>query len=359
MKCASYGREARVHLRIDHSCRGIAGIPPAACCGSQYNWVMKLYRLFSPQYYHDHHPSFKARWTFFQRVIQHQREAEIQIFSKELADTCPCCSYPVFDPEGRRVHQCLICGWPFYTDHSTVTGKIELKNAQRTFEQDMVARSLTPIQPWLGWDTPVDLELHQVLAAVFDRMVGERDYELLNHLLEFCHQLLSYKAFRRDVGTQLWESHKEELEAKKIEQYEFKEPEVERTFFNYVNADHWNYLKYFLNPYHCVRIGLSGLQILGKADVLAVDELLTEDRRYFAFNLESGDPLYPAENEFETIYLHDFTGKELGRLPDGPAQQVRRLLDLGASVYFAVGEVLYQQGLLSVTVVIAYEGKAG
>ena len=64
-----------------------------------------------------------------------------------------------------------------------MTGKIELQNAQRAFEQEMIAHSLTPIQPWLGWDTPNDLRLHQILAAVFDRMVGERDYELLNHLL--------------------------------------------------------------------------------------------------------------------------------------------------------------------------------
>ena len=334
-------------------------LPRLFRCEYRYNWDMKLYRLFSPQYFHDHHPSFNARWSFFQRVIQHQREAEIQVFSKELAETCPCCSYPVFDPEGRRMHQCLICGWPFYTDHTTVTGKIELQNAQRAFEQDLVAHTLTPIQPWLGWDTPTDLQLHQVLAAVFDRMVGERDYELLNHLLEFCHQLLSYKAFRRDVGTQLWESHRDELEAKRIEQYEFKEDEVERTFFHYVNADHWTYLNYFLNPFHCVRIGFNGLHILGKTQVLEVDELLTEDRRYFAFNLESGDPLYPTVNEFDHIYLHDFTGKELGRLPDVPSAQVKTLLDQDASVYLSVGETEYDHGLLTVTVVIAYDGAYG
>ena len=320
---------------------------------------MKLYRLFSPQYYHDHHPSFEARWHFFQRVLEYQRTAEIQVFSKELAETCPCCSYPVFDPDGRRVHQCLICGWPFYTDHASVTGKIELQAAQRAFEQDMVAHSLTPIQPWLGWDTPVDLRLHQVLATIFDRMVGERDYELLNHLLEFCHQLLSYKAFRRDVGTQLWESHHHDLEAKQIEQFEFKEAEVEKTFFHYIQADHWTYLKYFLNPYHCVRIGLSGLQILGKTQVLEVDELLTEDRHYFAFNLEHGDPLYPAVNEYGLMYLHDFIGMELGRMPDQPAAQILSLQERGASVYLAVGDVHYQHGSLEVTVVIAYEEKQG
>lgn len=283
----------------------------------------------------------------------------MQVFSKELADTCPCCSYPVFDPEGRRVHQCLICGWPFFTDHHTVTGKIELQAAQRAFEQDMVAQVLTPIQPWLGWDTPVDLQLHQILAAVFDRMVGERDYELINHLLEFCHQLLSYKAFRRDVGTQLWENHKDALEAKQIEQYEFKEDEVERTFFHYIHAENWTYLKYFLDPYHCVRVGQEGLRILGKAEVLEIDELLTEDRRYFAYNLESGDPLVPVANEYGQMYLHDFTGKELGRMPDLPAAQIRSLQENGNMVYLSVGDVNYSQGVLLVTVGIAYEEKGG
>ncbi len=240
-----------------------------------------------------------------------------------------------------------------------MTGKIELQAAQRSFEEEMVAHVLTPIQPWLGWDTPVDLRLHQVLATIFDRMVGERDYELLNHLLEFCHQLLSYQAFRRDVGTQLWETHHDELEAHKIQQYEFKEAEVEKTFFHYIQADHWTYLKYFLNPYHCIRVGFNGLQILGKTEVLEVNELLTEDRRYFAFNLEPGDPLYPEANSFGMIYLHDFTGKELGRLPDVPAAQIQSLQQRGATVYLAVGEVIYQRGELLVTVVIAYEEGRG
>ena len=317
---------------------------------------MKLYRLFSPQYFQDHHPSFSARRSFFQRVIQYQREAEIQVFSKELAETCPCCGYPVFDPDGHRVHYCLICGWPFYTDHSTLDGKVTLKSAQYAFEQDMVAQGITEIQPWLGWDTPVDLRLHEVLATVFDRMVGERDYELLNHLLEFCHQLLSYKAFRRDVGMQLWENHKNILQEEGSEQFEFKEAEVEKTFFHYIHADNWTYLRYFLNPYHCIRVSFSGLQILGKTQVLGIEELLSEDRRYFAFNLETGDPLYPQISEMTgQIFLYDFTGKELGHLPDVPAAQTSALMERGAAIYLAVGDVSYGHGKLLVTVTIAYE----
>ncbi len=320
---------------------------------------MKLYQLFSRQYYQDHHPSFSVRWAFFQRVIEHQRGAELQIFSKELADTCPCCGYPVFDPDGRRMKQCLLCGWPFYTDTRSVTGQIELQTAQYAFEQNMIAQPLTPIQPWLGWDTPIDLRLHQILSAIFDRMVGERDYELINHLLEFCHQLLSYQAFRRDVGTQLWESHKDDLEAEAIEKFEFKEAEVERTFFHYISAEHWTYLKYFLDPFHCVRVSFNGMKILGKTQVLEIEELLTEDRRYFAYNLESGDPLYPQVNDFGQMFLHDFMGKELGRMPDIPAAQILGAQERGASVYLAVGDVEYSRGSLMVTVVIAYEDMGG
>ena len=314
---------------------------------------MRLYQLFSEHYFLENHRSFDERWQFFQLVLEHQMESTLQLFSKELAETCPCCGYPVFDTDGRRVHHCLICGWAFFADTRSAGGKIELQTARRAFEREMIAQPLTDIQAWLGWDTPMDLRLNQVVAAGFDRMVGEKNMDLINHLLEFCHQLLSYKAFRREVGIQLWESHKEALLANDIDQYEFKEEEVEKTFNHYIHADNWTYLKHFLHPFHCVGVDVEEVPIIASSRIADLDQLMTEDRRYFAYNLEPQDPLFFITDSDGKVYLHDFTGKELGSLPDETARLMTDHWETGTAFFILVDRCKYDSGELAVEVVIA------
>jgi hypothetical protein len=314
---------------------------------------MRLYQLFSEHYFLEHHRSFDERWQFFQLVLEHQMESTLQLFSKELAETCPCCGYPVFDTDGRRAHHCLICGWAFFAETRSAGGKIELHTARRAFEREMIAQPLTDIQPWLGWDTPVDLRLNQIVAAGFDKMVGEKNMDLINHLLEFCHQLLSYKAFRREVGIQLWEGHKDSLLANEIDQYEFKEEEVEKTFYHYIHADNWTYLKHFLHPFHCVGIDTEDMEVIATSSVEDLDQLMMEDRRYFAYNLEPQDPLYFVTDGDNQIYLHDFAGKELGRLPEKTAHLMSAQWENGTSFFILADKCRYDNGVLAVDVVIS------
>lgn len=279
-----------------------------------------MYRLFSPNFFASNPVRFEERRIFFDTLRERQYQSDPPLFTKELSSTCPCCGYPVFDIDNGRTDSCLMCGWLFHPPYSKAEMKIALMDARKAFENDLIARPLTPHQPWLGWNTAIDLRLHMVLAAAFNSMVGESRYETLEHTLDLCHQLLSYQAFRRDVGTRLWKSHHEALEGHQTEAFEFNEDEVENTFFQYVDADQWDYLNYFLFPFHCLSPSYDPLtDLLFNCGVEKIDELDPKDWLYFVVNLQVDDPLFlfvvDDDNGKEQVEICDFTGKHLGMLP--------------------------------------------
>ena len=319
---------------------------------------MRIYRLFSMAYAVTCEVSFEERRAFFELLRQRQLESEPPFFSKQLAETCPCCGYPIFDREATRNHNCLICGWPYQSLSSKTQLRELLLSGRKDFEEEWIAFPLTDIQPWLGWDTPVDLALHQAIVSFFNRMVGESQYDLLNHLLDACHQLLSYKAFRRDVGLQLWESHKELLDEKEDAVFDFNEEEIEKTFFEYIDTEQWDYLNYFLDPRYCLTVSYDPVKdVLLRFDVAETSALSQRDWIYFVLNLQVDDPLYlqidrdPLEQPVGVI-LCDFTGKQVGFVPAALTPQVLKWLEKGGHLSAVIEQVEAEGQSLHISVAL-------
>lgn len=321
-----------------------------------------MYRLFSPSFYAANPVAFEERRLFFDSLRQRQLQADPPFFSKELLDTCPCCGYPVFDLNEKRSQGCLICGW-VHDDTMKKSSLVKtLLEARKTFDNDLIATPLTVLQPWLGWNTPVDLRLHMVLACAFNSMVGESKYEVLDHTLDFCHQLLTFQAFRRDVGLRLWESHHQSLENQSIAAYEFNEEEVENTFFEYMKVEDWDYLDHFLFPFHCISISYDPQKdVIFRCGVEDIDRLPHRDWLYFTNNLQVDDPmmlfLNEAASEPARVEVCDFTGKRLGYLPFLRSVEVEERLEDGEYLAAMIEKVTVQDNRLWVDIaVVAYAG---
>jgi len=306
---------------------------------------MRIYRLFSTANDASFSVSFEERRAFFELLRQRQLEAGSSFFSKLLSETCPCCGYPVFDRESKRNHTCLICGWPFQSLSQKKQLWNMLEDARERFEKEWIAVPLTDVQAWLGWNTPFDLRLHQAIVSFFNRMVGESEYEMLNHLLEACHQLLSYLAFRRDAGMQLWESHKKILDDNEEAIFDFNESEINKTFFDFVDVGEWDYLNYFLNPYYCLSVSYDPEKdVLLYFEVAETDALGDRDFIYFSLNLQVDDPLFlqldhGAIDEPTLVALRDFTGKPLGFVPLGHTPKIIDWMKKGAQLSAVVEKV--------------------
>jgi len=321
-----------------------------------------MYRLFSPAFYAANPVAFEERRLFFDSLRQRQLQADPPFFSKELLDTCPCCGYPVFDTVEKRSQGCLICGWQH--DNSVSKGDLvkTLLEARKLFDRDLIANPLTSLQPWLGWDTPVDLRLHMVLACAFNSMVGESKYEILDHTLDLCHQLLTFQAFRRDAGLRLWESHRQSLENHSIEAYEFNEEEVENTFFQYTKVEDWDYLDHFLFPFHCIAISYDPQRdVAFRCVVEDIDRLPRRDWLYFTNNLQVDDPLmlFVNNNTAETLRIEvcDFTGKRLGFLPFLRSVEVEERLEDGEYLVAMIENVELEDNRFQVEIaVVEYAG---
>ena len=314
-----------------------------------------MYRLFSPTFYAVNPVRFEERRIFFNALRERQQQSDPPLFTKELSNTCPCCGYPVFDIEGGRSGSCLLCGWLFHPVYEKSDLKIALMDARKAFEEDMIAIPLTPHQPWMGWDTPIDLRLHLVLASAFNSMVGESRYDILEHTLELCHQLLSYQAFRRDVGMRLWESHRKAVESQKTEAFEFNEEEVENTFYQYVDAENWAYLNYFLIPIHCLSISFDPeTDLVFNCPVDEIESLEYKDWLYFVVNLQIDDPLFLFEIEDEDgqalIEVCDFTGKHLGVLSFLRSVEVLERMNDGEYFVAAVSTIEIEMNRLKVNI---------
>jgi len=128
---------------------------------------------------------------------------------------------------------------------------------------------------------------------------------------------------------------------------------VEKTFYHYIHADNWTYLKHFLHPFHCVGVDVEEMAVIATSSVKDLDQLMMEDRRYFAYNLEPQDPLYFVTDGDDQIYLHDFTGKELGRLPEEAGHLMTAQWEIGTAFFIMVEKCHYEGGVLAVDVVIS------
>ncbi|MBN2046602.1 MAG: hypothetical protein JW750_02065 [Anaerolineaceae bacterium] len=313
---------------------------------------MRLYKLFSPQHYHQNHPGFEKRRNFFDQLRLEQEKRDYYFLSRQLGYTCPCCGYPVRNILRDRTI-CPICGLEDQRENGKDV-QIELYDLRRVFERRLVARPLVERQQWVGWDTQVDLMLHRIIAAGFDSMVDEEDFYLIDHALVFCHQLLSYATFRMDVGTRLLELHQADLEEhSRGELFSFNEREIEKTFFEYVEADGWDYLQYFLNPSHIVRAAPSEETAMLTCRVAGTSYLSREDWIYCYANLELGDPLTLKPepdnvNDHNAVLVLDFTGKKLGYIERDCAQRISQTIQSGTRCYGIVQEVANENGHLRI-----------
>jgi hypothetical protein len=102
-----------------------------------------------------------------------------------------------------------------------------------------------------------------------------------------------------------------------------------------------------------VGVDVKDMAVIASSSVEELDQLMMEDRRYFAYNLEPHDPLYFITDGDNQIYLHDFAGKELGRLPEETGQVMSAQWETGTAFFILVEKCHYDGGVLAVDVVIS------